>query len=654
MTIHLHTQQETDTVLVLVQKICAQVYEPMAEKAREFRYRDIKLYKSESLGSGAYGGVCKAKCDGVLCAAKIMHPTLFDQQDPGASTYLSNFYRECQLLSSARHPNIVQYLGVSIDSDTELPVLLMELCDENLTVFLERSTQPILYHIQLNISHDIALALVYLHSNGLIHRDLTGNNVLIVAGTRAKITDFGMSKLVSGNPRMTALTTCPGNMLYMAPEALDEAKSYTSKLDIFSFGVIVVQILTTKFPNPTNRFRLVSVPDFEEQLMQIVPETQRREADLNSISDAHPLKNVALTCLKQKEEERPSAIEVSVMLSQLKQSPQYKESAHYKTIEQKQGRDQPTATTLERPARSEREIARMRWREGKRAPEGMCRGSAAVNGDTAYFRPASSRKVYSYKHTLEKWSLLSLNPYESCSLIVTDGLLTSVGGWDEGFAGSLLSLVDKGKGKEWIEVFPPMPTPRRSTACFATDKALVAVGGFGVGGDLDTVEVMDTHTKQWSKCCSLPQRYSQLSGTVNGNTLYLAGGYCSGLPTKCVLACSLPNLYTTCGDTHKPEQQGNIAQTLNIWKEIGSLPVAYSTLATFRGDLLAIGGEDAPLISTHVYRYNLLENTWNIVSRIREEKTSWCFALPISENQLLVVGGFSETSLATCNVNILL
>ena len=120
----------------------------------------------------------------------------------------------------------------------------MELCDESLTAFLERSPGPLSYHVQVNICHDIALALVYLHSNGLIHRDLTGNNVLIMTGSRAKITDFVMFKLASVNPRMTALTLCSCNALYMSPEALDDAKSYTAKLDIFSFGVIVIQILT--------------------------------------------------------------------------------------------------------------------------------------------------------------------------------------------------------------------------------------------------------------------------------------------------------------------------------------------------------------------------------------------------------------------------
>ena len=61
----------------------------MAEQQQEiqFRYRRIELYKSESLGSGSYGGVCRAKCDGLPCAAKIMHPTLFDLRDPGTASY---------------------------------------------------------------------------------------------------------------------------------------------------------------------------------------------------------------------------------------------------------------------------------------------------------------------------------------------------------------------------------------------------------------------------------------------------------------------------------------------------------------------------------------------------------------------------------------
>ena len=149
-----------------------------------------------------------------------------------------------------------------------------------------------------------------------------------------------MSKLATGNPCMTALTLCPGNLLYMSPEALDEAKSYTAKLDIFSFGVIVIQILTRQFPNPTDRFRIVHDPQNEEddeddeneyEVRRLVPETERCQAHLQ-------FKPLALQCLKKKERSRPSVLQLSERLSQLKQAPQYTETCikHRPVVEMKQ------------------------------------------------------------------------------------------------------------------------------------------------------------------------------------------------------------------------------------------------------------------------------------------------------------------------------
>ena len=293
-----------------------------AQNRHEFVYRNIELYKEDTLGTGSYGGVCKAKCDGSPCAAKIMHPTLFDLRDPGTVSYLRKFEEECRILSLARHPNVVQYLATYRDLDTRLPVLLMELCDESLCRFLERSPGPLPYHIQLNISHDIILALVYLHSNRLTHRDLTGNNVLMIAGIRAKVTDFGMSKLASVNPRMTPMTLCPGNVQYMSPEALEEPPSYTDTLDVFSFGVLLVLITTRQFPNPGPRLQVVDMPNnplFPEGTVRVpVPETQRRSTHLKLIAHTHPLKAVAISCLKSKERERPTAQQLSNTLSELK------------------------------------------------------------------------------------------------------------------------------------------------------------------------------------------------------------------------------------------------------------------------------------------------------------------------------------------------
>ena len=163
---------------------------------RQFSFKTFQLLKAELLGDGSFGAVYKLMCDDLPCAGKILHSTLFQSNDPGATTIMRWFEKKCCFLSAIRHPNIVQYLGSYQDQETQLPVLLMELMDENLTQFLGRSQEPLFYHTQVNLCHDIGLALSYLHSNDIIHCDLSSNNVLLIGtGNRAKVTDFGMAKL---------------------------------------------------------------------------------------------------------------------------------------------------------------------------------------------------------------------------------------------------------------------------------------------------------------------------------------------------------------------------------------------------------------------------------------------------------------------------
>ena len=106
------------------------------------------------------------------------------------------------------------------------------------------------------------IALTYLHSNDIIHRDLSSNNVLLIgAGTRAKVTDFGMAKYFDENSTtMTPLTLCPGTLPYMSPEALDDLPVYTKKLDCFSFGVLGIQIVTRQYPKPSPRTKKIRDP----------------------------------------------------------------------------------------------------------------------------------------------------------------------------------------------------------------------------------------------------------------------------------------------------------------------------------------------------------------------------------------------------------
>ena len=310
-------------------------------------FKSIQLLRDETLGIGSYGKVCRAKCDNLPCAAKIIHETLFDptaeQQMPRGHEHrlpIRRFEQECQFLNTIRHPNVVQYLGMYTDRDTGLPVLLMELMDDNLTHFLEAATQQIPYHIQVNICHDIAMALTFLHANGIVHRDLSSNNVLLISNVRAKVTDFGMAKLRSDiNPQASHLTftMCPGTKVYMPPEAIQDQPVYDEKIDCFSFGVIVIQILTRQFPNPVDRMQRVEVnhPDYlTRTMMECIPEIERRQNHISLVDPNHTLLPISLDCLKDKDVDRPSAQQLCDRVAALKEQCQYTDSA--RAVERKE------------------------------------------------------------------------------------------------------------------------------------------------------------------------------------------------------------------------------------------------------------------------------------------------------------------------------
>ncbi len=303
----------------------------MAE-IQQFKYEDIELFKSENLGAGSYGVVCKAKCNSLLCAAKIIYPILFESQDTSmsvlASSHLSpvqRFEQECQVLSQMHHPHIVQYLQTYRDPETGSSILLMELMNENLTHFLQSYQSPVPLHLRVMLCHGIALALCFLHSNGIIHRDLSANNILINDKVRAKVTDFGMSMFTDSSG---SRTLCPGTLSYMPPEALNDPPVHSEKLDCFSFGALAVQICTRLWPDPKPRFSAYRVPDPRDpskttEAQFSVPEQVRRRPHLSLIEPTDVLYPIALSCINDNPEDRPSAQNLCVLMESLKEREEF-------------------------------------------------------------------------------------------------------------------------------------------------------------------------------------------------------------------------------------------------------------------------------------------------------------------------------------------
>ena len=155
---------------------------------------------------------------------------------------------ECEFLESLQHPNIVQHLSTDEHPMSDSTILVTELMDCNLRSYLSGlDEESLTSHCQLSLSKDVASGLAYIHSRQIIHRDLCGDNVLLRLGQPvpvAKISDFGMSRLLDPSRMSRTLTAVGHRMGYLPPEALRlEGEEYDYSLDVFSLGVIMVQIV---------------------------------------------------------------------------------------------------------------------------------------------------------------------------------------------------------------------------------------------------------------------------------------------------------------------------------------------------------------------------------------------------------------------------
>ena len=272
------------------------------------------------LGEGSYGCVEELSVNGLVCAGKRMYDTLIDSENQGADQMIEKYYDECQLLSSLRHPNIVQFLGICFleaqptSSANQLPVLVMEMLQGSLDDLLE-NTPNIPLAKKCSILQDVARGLVYLHSRSpaVIHRDLTARNVLLNSAMVAKIADMGNSRIINIDPGRLSRTMTrgvPGTAVYMPPEAFDLPPRYGPKLDMFSFGHLALFTATQQFPGD-----LLPSTYQDQRSHQFLPrnEIERRSRYMDSLREmfggSHELVQLIRRCLDYAPSARPTASE---------------------------------------------------------------------------------------------------------------------------------------------------------------------------------------------------------------------------------------------------------------------------------------------------------------------------------------------------------
>ena len=277
---------------------------------------------NKELGRGAYGSVFTVKYEGVVCAAKKIHPILTDDVSPEQKQGIKDdFVQECLRCSSIKHPNIVRFLGVYYPSgQSNLPVMVMELMESSLAKFIENNKSKVVFGEKTSVLYDVSVGLGFLHSSkpaAILHRDLSSNNVMLTSQLVAKIGDLGVAKVVRADNRQTKskLTTAPGTLHFMPPEALEDNPVYDTPIDVFSFGGIALHVFSEEWPAPS----ACKQKDLNTKKMITLTEVERRQQYLDKmIGEAAELRKTIEQCLDDDPDERPSIQKVSTIIEPLK------------------------------------------------------------------------------------------------------------------------------------------------------------------------------------------------------------------------------------------------------------------------------------------------------------------------------------------------
>ena len=189
------------------------------------------------------------------------------------------------------------------------PHLIMEFVDGGTLYELVNSMQEhsreVTLKQKLGIFNGISLALKYIHSHNIVHRDLSSANIFLTKDLEAKVGDFGMSQFcaISHNQPSTIAPGCPW---YMPPECLTHDSHFSDKGDVFSFAVIMVELVIGKHPECN-------------QKVGIMREVDRRQKDLSLFHHNAPksLHGLVMQGLEDRPDDRPSAETISLELKQI-------------------------------------------------------------------------------------------------------------------------------------------------------------------------------------------------------------------------------------------------------------------------------------------------------------------------------------------------
>lgn len=253
-----------------------------------------QLQIDAKIASGAFSNLYK----GSYCGQEVAVKILKDVQDD--TSQFQEFLQEVSIMRKVRHKNVVQFIG-ACTRKPNLCIVFEYMSGGSVYDFM-RKEGPLKLGAVLKVAAEVARGMDYLHQRKIIHRDLKAANLLMDETNVVKIADFGVARVIETGGHMTAET---GTYRWMAPEVI-EHRPYDEKADVFSFAIVLWELLTCRVPYSDMTPLQAAVGVVQKGLRPGIPQ-----------SCPSQLANIMVACWDTSPAARPSFRELAPQLQQL-------------------------------------------------------------------------------------------------------------------------------------------------------------------------------------------------------------------------------------------------------------------------------------------------------------------------------------------------